>query len=207
MRLFRTPTWLHRYFGDYIWRIPTHEKVLYLSFDDGPDPEITPFVLEQLALYQAKAVFFCVGDNLRKYPQVVNEILSAGHLIGNHTYNHLKGWNTSTEVYIENILECQNHSPLGTTLFRPPYGRIKKSQGDWLKKEGFQIVMWDILTYDYDASLNVHWAIKKIIKRTRKGSIVVFHDSKKAYAQLKVMLPLYLKHMTENGYSFQLIPQ
>jgi peptidoglycan/xylan/chitin deacetylase (PgdA/CDA1 family) len=208
MRLFRTPIWLHHWFNRYTWKIETEEKFLYLSFDDGPDPEVTPFVIDTLAKFDAKAIFFCVGENLRKFPHIKNQLLENGHLIGNHTQHHLKGWSTSNELYFNNIQECEKYigESSGTKFFRPPYGRIRSSQGTWLLKNGYRCIMWDILTYDYDAHLNVQHAIKQLSKKSRNGSIVVFHDSKKAYTQMKQLLPTYLQIMSERGYQFRLLP-
>jgi peptidoglycan-N-acetylglucosamine deacetylase len=207
MRLFRTPIWLHRWFDQYTWKINTNQKVIYLSFDDGPDPEVTPFVLETLAQYDAKAVFFCVGENLRRFPQIKEQVIQSGNMIANHTQHHLKGWSTSLPLYALNIEECekyigQEHSQ---KLFRPPYGRILSDQGEWLAQQGFKCIMWDILTYDYDASLNIQNALKNISRKSRNGSIVVFHDSKKSYPQLKHLLPAYLENMTSKGYTFELL--
>ncbi len=208
MRIYRTPIWLHRFFRDYTWKIPTKEKVIYLSFDDGPDPEVTPFVLEQLKTYNAKACFFCVGDNLLKHPQIASRVRQEGHVIGNHTQHHIKGWFTPFEGYILDIQQCQENIGLPTekTMFRPPYGRITRKQGKWVLQQGYRCVMWDILSYDYDKTLHVKDALKRIVSLSRKGSIIVFHDSKKAQAQLEFLLPAYLEAMHQKGYRFDTIP-
>lgn len=208
MRLFRTPIWLHRVFPNYYWKIATQERVIYLSFDDGPDPEVTPFVLKCLSDYNAKATFFCVGENLEKNIELSENIVEEGHQIGNHTYHHLKGWNTPTQSYLDDVHLCQEKiGPISQSpLFRPPYGRIKKSQGRELLELGYRCVMWDILTYDYDKRLDVDHALRRITALTRKGSIVVFHDSQKAKKQLQQLLPSYLEEMTTKGFRFELIP-
>lgn len=202
------PIWLHRFFNQYTWKIPTTESVIYLSFDDGPDPEVTPYVLQILDSYNAKATFFCVGENLRRYPEIAQEAREKGHQIGNHTQHHLKGWTTSSEIYTQNITACQSHigSVSEAPLFRPPYGRLNAKQGRWILQQGYQCIMWDILSFDYDKHLNTQRAINRIIKLSRKGSIIVFHDSQKAKKQLEKLLPEYLSRMSQLGYRFELIP-
>jgi peptidoglycan/xylan/chitin deacetylase (PgdA/CDA1 family) len=202
------PIWLHRFFKQYTWKIPTTDSVIYLSFDDGPDPEVTPYVLQILETYQAKATFFCVGENLRRYPEVAADVRAKGHQIGNHTQHHLKGWTTSSEIYHQNITACQAYigSIPEAPLFRPPYGRLSPKQGRWILQQGYQCIMWDILSFDYDRSLDTNWAINRIVKLSRKGSIIVFHDSQKAKKQLEKLLPEYLSRMTQLGYRFELIP-
>lgn len=202
------PIWLHRFYNQYTWKIPTTEPVIYLSFDDGPDPEVTPYVLQILDTFNAKATFFCVGENLRRYPEIATEIRKKGHQIGNHTQHHLKGWTTSSEIYTQNITTCQSYigSISDSPLFRPPYGRLNAKQGRWVLQQGYQCIMWDILSFDYDKHLNTNWAINRIVKLSRKGSIIVFHDSQKAKKQLEKLLPEYLSRMTKLGYRFELIP-
>ncbi len=208
MRIFRMPIWLHRIYPRYIWRIPTQQQHLYLSFDDGPDPEVTLYVLDLLDKYNAKATFFCVGDNISRFPEIFREILNRGHKVGNHTHHHLKGWSTKWNDYRADIEKCQNMmGPISDyPLFRPPYGRIQSSQGKKLITMGYSCIMWDILSYDYDKRLNIPVALKRIIQGSRPGSIVVFHDSQKAKNQLKQLLPAYLREMTNRGYRFHYIP-
>ena len=208
MRLFRTPIWLHQLFSQYTWRIVTDERVVFLSFDDGPNPEVTPFVLQCLSEYNAKATFFCVGENLQKHKDLSENIIRNGHQIGNHTQHHLKGWKTSTNTYVDDVRMCQEAiGPIHKfPLLRPPYGRITKRQGKALIELGYRCIMWDILTYDYDKGLDIEYAVRRITSLTRKGSIVVFHDSQKAKKQLEKLLPAYLKQMSDKGFRFELIP-
>ena len=205
---FSTPAWLQRLFSGWTWRIPPgDEKVIYLTFDDGPMPGPTDFVLEQLKSAEAKATFFCIGDNVRKHPGTLQQVLDAGHRVGNHTFNHVRGWGKSTEDYLSNVDRCADvlaGSP--TRLFRPPYGKITLQQAAALKRRGFQIVMWDVLTYDFQAELNTSNALQRICRATRPGSIVVFHDSLKAEPQLRVLLPAYLNFLRTEGYVMRALP-
>ncbi|GAB4333545.1 MAG: polysaccharide deacetylase family protein [Flammeovirgaceae bacterium] len=191
------------------WSRYSDEKVIYLTFDDGPVPDVTEWVLSQLFRYQAKATFFCVGDNIRKYPQIFENILKNGHNIGNHTFNHLNGWKTEKEKYFENIFECQaviskhcKETKNSKPLFRPPYGRIKKEQIKGLLPQ-YEIIMWDVLSGDYRKDISAETCLKKSVKHTENGSIVVFHDSYKAVKNLHYVLPRYLEHFLEKGYSFE----
>lgn len=181
------------------WKVKTNDKVLYLTFDDGPHPSITPMVLGILEEYNAKATFFCVGDNVTKYPEIFNEIISKGHAVGNHTFNHIKGWQSTNQSYIDNIKKAAEVIP--SNLFRPPYGRIKPSQIKLLKKD-YRIVMWSILTRDYDKSLNPYTALKHLNKLTKPGDVVVFHDSEKAKENMLVMLKGMLQHFHQQQYRF-----
>jgi peptidoglycan-N-acetylglucosamine deacetylase len=197
-------------YPDFIWRIKTTEKVIYLTFDDGPIPEITEFVLEELEKYQAKATFFCIGDNIQKHPNVFQQIVNQGHTIGNHTFNHLKGWNTDDEIYIDNFKKCdtvivksQIPNPKSQIpKFRPPYGRIKKNQATEILKT-HEIIMWDVLSGDYDQSIAKESVLKKSIQHTEAGSIVLFHDSVKASKNMIYALPRFLNHFSEQGFMFK----
>lgn len=201
-------------YPDFIWQIKTAEKVIYLTFDDGPIPEITEFVLEELEKYQAKATFFCIGDNIQKHPNIFQKIVNQGHTIGNHTFNHLKGWNTEYEIYIENFKKCNklilqsNIEPKRRSqrtnnieFFRPPYGRIKKSQAAEILKT-HEIIMWDVLSGDYDQSISKEIVLHKSIQHTEAGSIVLFHDSIKASKNMMYALPQFLEHFSEQGFTF-----
>ncbi len=201
----------------------TGKKEIFLTFDDGPVPGPTEFVLEALAKFNAKATFFCIGDNIRKHPEVFARVIAAGHSIGNHTFNHLKGWNHSTEQYLQNIELCadqiklvhSNKSIVHSTeltmdyglwtknyqLFRPPYGRITREQIKSVKKT-HKIIMWDVLTQDYRQSLSKEKCLAGSIRVSRSGSIVVFHDSLKAERNLAYTLPRYLEHFSKEGYIF-----
>jgi peptidoglycan/xylan/chitin deacetylase (PgdA/CDA1 family) len=208
VNFYRTPFFLPWLYPSLVWRLPTTEKVIYLTFDDGPVPGATEFVLENLAKFNAKATFFCIGDNIRKHPDVFQKVISDGHRIGNHTFNHLKGWSSSTEKYVENVKRFEEQSSIdhgqSTNLFRPPYGRIKRSQISALNT--YSIIMWDVLSYDYQKFGKVERQLRGTIKATRPGSIVVFHDSFKAEPKMQYILPRYLEHFNGLGYRFEVIP-
>lgn len=194
---------LHLFFPGLTWKIPTKMKKLFLTFDDGPHPVITSKVLNILDEYNAKATFFCVGENVKKHPEIYSEILIKGHQTGNHTYNHLKGWNVNTKNYLESIQKC--NQLVNSDLFRPPHGRITWKQLRALKKEGYRIIMWSVLTRDYNKSADKNGLLKRAIHKTRPGSIIVFHDSEKAEGNLFYLLPKFLDHYTREGYSFELL--
>jgi peptidoglycan-N-acetylglucosamine deacetylase len=202
----RTPSLLTSIFPTLLWRMPEHDQSIYLTFDDGPIPGPTEFVLETLKKFQAKATFFCIGENIEKHPFVFNEIVLAGHSIGNHTFNHLKGWSTSSEKYFENVRQCDAILSASTensssNLFRPPYGRITYRQIKLLHQ--YKIVMWDVLSLDYMQSGSAERFLSQTINATRPGSIVVFHDSLKAENKLRFMLPKYLEHFDNLGFQFK----
>ena len=187
--------------------MPTDEKIIYLTFDDGPVPGATDFALEILASFNARATFFCIGDNIRKHPDIIQKVAESGHAIGNHTFNHLKGWITATEKYAENVKLFDSHlksifqTPASKSqLFRPPYGRITRAQIAALK--AYKIIMWDVLSYDYQKSGRVENHLRGTIQATRPGSIVVFHDSYKAEPKMQYILPRYLDHFASKGYQF-----
>jgi peptidoglycan/xylan/chitin deacetylase (PgdA/CDA1 family) len=206
LNLYRTPFFLPKLFPSLLWRVATQDKVLYLTFDDGPVPGPTEFVIEQLKKSNAKATFFCIGDNVRKHPAIFNKVLASGHAIGNHTFNHLKGWSTSNQRYLENIDLCnaqiRTHNLETPTLFRPPYGRITNSQINALKSK-YKIVMWDVLTHDYSKTISPEQCLKGSINSARTGSIIVFHDSLKAERNMTYVLPKFLDHFTAQGFKFK----
>ena len=189
----------------------TAEKTLFLTFDDGPIPEITPWVLDLLEKYSTKATFFCIGDNVRKHPEVFEQIKTKGHAFGNHTFNHLDGWKTKTSDYIENfkkaeeIIESQLQQKLTSEekLFRPPYGKIKNKQAAKIANLGYKIVMWDVITGDYDKNYDAEECLKNTRNLISSGSIIVFHDSLKAEKNLKYVLPKLLEEYTEKGWKFE----
>ena len=181
------------------WKVNTADKALYITFDDGPHPKITPKVLDILDEYQIKATFFCVGENVKKYPDVFQDLISRGHAIGNHTYNHLSGYTTPNDTYYQNIEEAAKH--IDSKLFRPPYGRITPRQIAHLKQH-YQIVMWSILTRDYEAHLNLERAKVNLIKEIKPGDVIVFHDSEKAAKNMFALLPHILEHFKKLHYSF-----
>jgi peptidoglycan-N-acetylglucosamine deacetylase len=204
MFLHKTNFLMRALYPDFIWRKSLLEKKIYLTFDDGPIPEITEFVLETLAKYQAKATFFCIGDNIRKHPLIFQKLINEGHAIGNHTFNHLKGWATDDVTYLENVVLCskeiekENHQ---TQLFRPPYGRIKRSQAKSLLLD-YEIVMWDVLSGDFSQKLSPETVLHKTIEHTKAGSILLFHDSIKAYKNMSYSLPRFLEYFSEKGFQF-----
>ena len=200
MYLVKTPQFIQNLFPNFTWRIPTKEKVLYLTFDDGPIPEVTPWVLEQLNAYDAKATFFCVGDNIRKYPKIFRQIIDQDHAVGNHTQNHLNGWTSENLPYFHNVRHCANL--VNTVLFRPPYGRMKPKQVQFLQRH-YRIVMWDILSGDFDVNLTPQQCLNNVVRNVRPGSIVVFHDSLKAEERLNFVLPQVLKQFSDRGYRFE----
>ena len=207
MRVFKTPWLVQVLFQGLTWRRPTPAKTIFLTFDDGPIPGVTEFVLAQLAHFQARATFFCVGDNIRKYPEVAQLVAGAGHTLGNHTYHHLSGWQTPAPAYVKDIRQCQDELELivplkKNKLFRAPYGRLYPKQFRLLNQE-YQVVMWDVLTYDFDKRLPAEVCLAQAIKNTKAGSIVVFHDSLKAWENLRFTLPRYLAHFTALGYRFE----
>lgn len=184
----------------FLWRMPATEKCIYLTFDDGPVPEVTPWVLEQLKKHEAAATFFCVGDNIRKNPETFRQVIRAGHTIGNHTFNHLNGWKTPVEDYLKNVARSEElHS---CRLFRPPYGRITRTQADGILPHS-RIVMWSVLTRDYSPALSAEKCLKNAIKNTKSGAIVLFHDSLKAQKNLEYVLPRYLRYFSQRGYRFE----
>lgn len=203
MYLVKTPAWLRLIYPSLIWRKLNDSNKIYITFDDGPIPIVTPFVIKTLKLYKASATFFCIGDNIRKHPEVFQQLRNEGHSIGNHTFNHLKGWITGDDVYLENVKKC--NQLVKSNLFRPPYGKIKKSQIELLKKEypDLNIVMWDILTGDFDRSLSPETCLRRVLHATQPGSIVVFHDSLKALDRLQYVLPRALEYWTKKGYQFE----
>lgn len=182
------------------WKVKTNDKTVFLTFDDGPHPDITPWVLDTLKQFNAHATFFCVGENVDRYPETYTRVLREGHAVGNHTYNHLNGWKTSLHQYLLNTDACAGK--VDSRLFRPPYGRIGFRQLRALRSKGYQIIMWDILTRDYDQHTDIPAALKAILQHTSKGSIVVFHDSLKAAPQLKQLLPRVLETLQNRGYQF-----
>ena len=169
---------------------------MYLTFDDGPIPEVTPRVLAILAKYKVKATFFMVGENIDKHPEVYEQVVQAGHSIGNHSYNHLKGWCTSFKTYMENV----NKWPKKTTLFRPPYGKATLRQRIALHKMGYTLIYWDILTRDYDASVTPEQMLRLIQRDTRPGSIINFHDSLKSNERMLTVLPQAIEWLQKEGY-------
>lgn len=202
MYLVKSPLLLKWYYPSLTWNKSRHEKVVYLTFDDGPIPIVTEFVLNTLKRFNCKATFFCIGANINKYPEIFNLVKNEGHAIGNHTLNHLKGWKTSDNTYIQNFSLCQQLT--ATQLFRPPYGRIKNSQIKRIKAlhPDLNIIMWDVLSGDFDLNLSPEKCYQNVIRHTENGSIIVFHDSLKAFNRLKFALPAALEFLINQGYQF-----
>ena len=196
------PNWLMRkFYSSALWRVPTQEKKIFLTFDDGPIPEITPWVLSTLKQFNAKATFFCVGGNIEKHSEVFQQIISEGHSIGNHTYNHLNGWKTNTKEYLENISKWNSNCNYETKMFRPPYGKLSLSQYSILKSQ-YSVIMWDVLSGDFDQTISEEKCLQNVLSKTREGSIVVFHDSIKAKKNLFFALPKFLEYFSEKKFSF-----
>ena len=194
-----SPFWLQWLYPSLLWHKSRKEKSIYLSFDDGPIPVVTPFVLNTLKSFNAKATFFCIGENIEKHPEIYRQILDAGHSIGNHTYNHLKGWDTEDEIYLDNVSQCAR--VVKSNLFRPPYGRAKKSQYSILNTK-YSVVMWDVLSGDFDPDISPEKCLQNVLSHTRNGSIIVFHDSLKAFPRLQAVLPKAMAQLSAKGFRF-----
>lgn len=204
MYLIKTPFLLSALYPSCTWKMPANEKLIYLSFDDGPHPIATPFVLEQLDKYNAKASFFCIGKNVVEYPEIYQQLIEKGHTVGNHTMHHLNGWETIDELYLQNIQEAAN--VISSNFFRPPYGRIKRSQIKKIRADKSlpqEIIMWDVLSGDFDTTISSQQCLDNVLKHTKAGSIVVFHDSAKAWDRLQVALPATLAYFTQKGFQFR----
>ncbi len=215
MNFFKTPAVLKYVYPNLLWDKKDkqeQEQRIYLTFDDGPVPGVTDFVLETLKSYQAKATFFCVGENVDRYPALYQQIFREGHVVGNHTHHHLNGWESKDQDYFNDINLCENslrrhlirETPSLKKLFRPPHGKIKKSQIHFLKHE-YTIVMWDILSGDFDADFNEEKCLRKCISHSTNGTIIIFHDSYKAEKNLRYVLPRYLDHFVSAGFHFEVL--
>lgn len=200
MYLVRPPYLLKRLYPKTVWRIPAEDNTLYLTFDDGPVPSITPWVLETLKQFHAKATFFCVGENVRKHKNIYERLISEGHSTGNHTYNHLNAWKTSTAEYLDNIDLCSRE--VASALFRPPYGKLTRQIYSNISKH-YNVIMWDVLSGDYDAATSPEKCFRNVTRYTRPGSVIVFHDSLKAERNLRYALPRVLEYYDSNGYRFE----
>jgi peptidoglycan-N-acetylglucosamine deacetylase len=202
--LVKTPWWLKKFYPGCTWQIPGGKKKIYLTFDDGPHPVATSFVLEELKKYNARATFFCIGKNVAQYPFIYEQIIDEGHQVGNHTYNHLNGWKTRDEEYINNVVLAKKL--IDSNLFRPPYGRATKFQLKLLINQyALHPIMWTVLSGDFDSKLSKENCLLNVLNKSREGSIVVFHDSEKAYEKIQYVLPRVLSHFSERGYQFETI--
>jgi peptidoglycan-N-acetylglucosamine deacetylase len=200
MYLVKTPDLVKTLFPNFTWSVPSEEKTLYLTFDDGPIPDVTPWVLEQLRGYNAEATFFCVGENIAKNPDILKQILKEGHTVGNHTMQHLNGWTTDAVDYFHDVRHCARLTK--SSLFRPPYGRVTPRQAQFLQRH-YEVVMWDVLSGDFDTSITGEQCLRNVLQNATSGSIIVFHDSLKSEAKMKYALPRVLDYYAAKGYSFQ----
>lgn len=202
----KTPFYVKKFlFPQYVWsgQKIANQKTVYLTFDDGPISEITPWVLQQLKQYEAKATFFCIGKNVKAHPDIFREIEKNGHRVGNHTFNHFNGWETDFADYLQNVADCSEL--VASNLFRPPYGRIKRQQAKALQQKGYRIVMWSVLSGDFDENLSKEKCLENVLESVKDGDIVVFHDSVKAFRLLKYVLPRVLQELKERGFVFEVL--
>lgn len=205
----KTNAFIKRIFSNYVWDFPNTENKIYLTFDDGPTPDVTQWVLEELKKHKAKATFFCIGKNIDSNPDLFKKVIDEGHAIGNHTFNHFNGWTTKTDDYLKNIALCQdainNLNSENSRLFRPPYGKIKTSQSKKLRKSGYKIIMWDVLSADFDQSITPEKCLENVLKNVVSGSIIIFHDSVKGYKNLEYVLPRTLQTLKNRDFIFEVI--
>lgn len=203
--LIKTPGLVKVLFKNWVWSFSSKEKVIYLTFDDGPTPEITDWTLHQLQQYNAKATFFCIGKNIEAHPKIYKNILAQNHAVGNHTNNHLNGFKTKTATYLKNLEFPITNTSQTSKLFRPPYGKLKFSQAKKIRKKGYKIIMWDVLSADFDTNISPEKCLKNVVANAHNGSIIVFHDSVKAQEKLQFVLPKILEYYADKGYTFKAI--
>jgi peptidoglycan-N-acetylglucosamine deacetylase len=202
----KSPKWIKRLLYNLVWDIPNNNNKIYLTFDDGPIPEVTEFVLKVLKDNNIRATFFCIGHNIEKNPEIFKKIIADQHAIGNHTFNHLNGWQTSSKEYIENVLLCENSmGSIPCKLFRPPYGKIKSVQSNKIRDLGYKIIMWDVLSADFDTTISPEKCLENATKKVKTGSVIIFHDSMKAFHNLQYALPKTIKILKEKGFGFDII--
>lgn len=200
----KTPLLIKLLFRKWVWSIHTKKKELFLTFDDGPTPNVSDWVLQELKKYNARATFFCIGKNIEKYPELYKKIISEGHTVGNHTYNHFKSSKHNTKDYIDNVAKANGYfENMSPKLFRPPYGKLGLLKSFKIRKMGYKIIMWDVLSADFDNSILNKECLYNVIKNTNKGSVIVFHDSEKASEKLRFVLPKILEYYTDKGYEFK----
>ncbi len=201
--LVKTPRWLQWLYPNYTWEKNNSKKEIYLTFDDGPHPVHTIFVLNELRKVNAKATFFCIGKNVELYPEIFQKIIAEGHTVANHTQNHVKGRSTNNIAYLDNVLKATN--TIKSNLFRPPYGSINKKQAAMLLNQtpAFEIIMWTVLSADFDHKITKEKCLKNVMENTSNGSIVLFHDSEKAAERMCFALPRFLKKFTNEGFKFE----
>lgn len=203
--LVKTPAWVKKIYPKRIWDIQTDKKEIFLSFDDGPHPVQTPFVLDLLQAYNAKATFFCIGKNVTEHPDIYRRIIDEGHATGNHTHNHLNAWKVKNADYLHNVQQAAQY--IDSNLFRPPYGKINSFLVNQLLSPAYSLrtVMWTVLSGDFDISITPERCLENVLLHTKEGSIIVFHDSDKARERMRFALPAVLKYFTERGYIFSSI--
>jgi peptidoglycan-N-acetylglucosamine deacetylase len=199
MLIEQIPSLLRGVYLGVTWRKSQHEKVIYLTFDDGPIPEVTPWVLDILDQYQIKATFFCVGENVMRYPEIYEDIIKRGHRTGNHTFNHKRGFFTDTRDYLDNVEKASQY--INSDLFRPPHGEMRRAQLKFLRKN-FKVIQWDVITRDYNQNLSEDKAFKIVKRYARNGSIIVFHDSLKAKKNMCYSMPKSIDFLLQKGYTF-----
>ena len=200
--LAKNPAWLQWFWPGRLWKMPAcTPPCLYLTFDDGPTPGVTDWVLDQLAAHKARATFFCIGNNVVAHPALYQRLSADGHRVGNHSQNHVKGARHSLQSYLADVKTCEEH--VQSNLFRPPYGRLGYRQSKALQKRGYRIVMYDVLSADFDRKLSPQECTSNVLENAGNGSIVVFHDSEKAFPRLKTALPETLRFFSEKGYVFR----
>jgi peptidoglycan/xylan/chitin deacetylase (PgdA/CDA1 family) len=205
----KTNSFIKKIFSNLVWDIPNTENKIYLTFDDGPTPSVTEWVLEELKKHKAKATFFCIGKNIKNDPDLFKKVINEGHAIGNHTFNHFNGWKKNSDDYLKNTFLCQAEvnklNPANDKLFRPPYGKIKQSQSRKLRKLGYKIIMWDVLSADFDQTITPEKCLKNVLQNVNSGSIIIFHDSVKGFKNLEYVLPQSLQVLKDRGYTFDII--
>ena len=201
----KIPAWLRKLYGDYTWDLPAQEKVVYLTFDDGPNEAVTSFVLDSLKDYSAKASFFCIGKNVEQHPALVQRILADGNSVGSHTWSHSDGWLSNNDEYYRDVMAAAALAK--TNLFRPPFGRLTPRQGRMLQKQlGLDVVMWSITTGDFDSNISPMRCLNNVLKHVYPGTIVLLHDNPKAAVKLRFVLPKILAELTNEGYRFSALP-
>lgn len=199
----KTISWLQQLDGRMLWRVDTPAKEVFLTFDDGPIPEVTPWVLDTLARLGVKATFFCIGQNVANNPEIFQRLRTEGHAVGNHTWDHPSGWRTPAPGYLRTVLKCQRYT--GTDIFRPPYGRITNRQINALRKR-FQVVMWDVLAGDFEDGLSGEDCVAVVMRRVRPGSIIVFHDNLISQERMRHAMPIVVEKLLREGYHFSILP-
>lgn len=201
MYFVKTPNIISSIFPYLIWKIKTDEPILYLTIDDGPTAHYTDWILNVLDDFNCKATFFCIGKNVMQHPTKYEKIIAKGHKTGNHTYNHVKGWGTNDDIYLKEVKQCEK--VIDSKLFRPPYGKIDFTQSKAIIKLGYEIIMWDVLSGDFDENIEQEKCLSNITNNIENGSVIVLHDSEKAVANMKYVLPRFLEFALNEGFTFK----